>query len=408
MWIYRAAITFAAPFILLHAILKMGGLTARLGFVRPAQHGAHIWVHAASNGEITSAKATLQALLRRDPSRKILVTTNQITARDMIRGWGNDRIEAHLAPIDLRWVTKMVLLNWSISAHIIVENEIWPNRLTVLSYAQIPVVIIGARLSARSAARWQKLPNSLRNIYRTLSLVSPQDRDSGARFKALGAPNISAPNNLKEHYQRPASHKDFAEFAQLYQAPFTVLGASTHAGEEKLILDAFDILHAADPRWHLILAPRHPKRRDEVLSLIGQRFSVAQYSDRTRRTNTTQITLADTMGDMALWYDIADICVVAGSFQPVGGHTPFEPLSHGCGVFHGPHVSNFTESYGALNAVGGAKMVRSAEDLAHAILTCRPNVMCDAAAPVLGRAQDQEPFYTELEAHLKRAPKAAS
>ena len=109
MWIYRAAITFAAPFILLHAILKMGGLTARLGFVRPAQNGAHIWVHAASNGEITSAKATLQALLRRDPSRKILVTTNQITARDMIRGWGNDRIEAQLAPIDLRWITKMVL-----------------------------------------------------------------------------------------------------------------------------------------------------------------------------------------------------------------------------------------------------------------------------------------------------------
>lgn len=96
--------------------------------------------------------------MRRDPSRKILVTTNQITARDMIRGWGNDRIEAHLAPIDLRWVTKMILHNWSVSAHIIVENEIWPNRLTVLSYAYVPVVIIGARLSARSAARWQNYP----------------------------------------------------------------------------------------------------------------------------------------------------------------------------------------------------------------------------------------------------------
>lgn len=408
MWIYRVVITFAAPFILLHAIMKMGGLTARLGFVRPAQRGAHIWVHAASNGEMTSAKATLEALLRNDPSRKILITTNQITARDMIHGWGNDRIEAHLAPIDLDWITKMVMRNWSICAHIIVENEIWPNRLTMLSRAQVPVVIIGARLSARSSARWQKLPISLRNIYHTLSLVSPQDHDSGARFKALGAPNVSAPNNLKEHYQRPTTHADFAEFTQLYKAPFTVLGASTHPGEEKLILDAFDILHAADPRWHLILAPRHPKRRDEVLSLIGQRFSVAQYSNRTRRTNTTQITLADTMGDMALWYDIADICVVAGSFQPVGGHTPFEPLSHGCSVFHGPNVSNFTESYGALNAVGGAKMVCSAEELAHAILTCRPDAMCYAAAPVLGQVQDQEPFHAALEAHLTRVPKAAS
>jgi 3-deoxy-D-manno-octulosonic-acid transferase len=269
-------------------------------------------------------------------------------------------------------------------------------------------MIMGARLSARSAARWQKLPNSLRVIYRTLSLVSPQDHDSGSRFTALGAPNVSAPNNLKQQYQRPPPHADLAEFAPQYQAPFTILAASTHAGEEKLILDAFDILHHADPRWHLILAPRHPKRRNEILGLIGDRFSVAQYSSRTRRTSTTQITLADTMGDMSLWYDIADICVVAGSFQSAGGHTPFEPLSHGCGVFHGPQVSNFTKSYDALNAVGGAKMVHSAVELSEAILTCRPDVMCDAAAPVLDLAQDQLPFYTALEKSLKKSQKAAS
>ncbi|OYX44504.1 MAG: hypothetical protein B7Z02_05235 [Rhodobacterales bacterium 32-67-9] len=334
---------------------------------RPAP-ARRIWVHAASNGELTSVRGALRSLLDRDPSLTLLVTCNTPTGRDLVAGWGEARIETRLAPVDLRPVLRRFLDLWTPAALVIVENELWPERLLASASRGLPVLVIGARMSARSHQLWSRLPGLARHLMAAISWLAPQDDASRGHFVSLGlAPDRLGPTMMLKSAAAPAA-------TGTAPLPFprarTLLAASTHAGEDEIALDGFLAARRDLPDLQLILAPRHPDRRDGIEAAIRARgLAFATRSRGAEPDADTPVYLADTLGEMDRWYAGAGITFVGGSLVDRGGHTPFEPAAHGSAIITGPYVSNAAPAYAALFAAGGATKVRDAASLAGAIRT---------------------------------------
>lgn len=363
--LYRLILSLALPVILAGLALRVlrgresrADLAERLGGGARAGVGT-LWLHAASNGELASARGLIGALLAEDPARQIVITTNTTTARALAQGWAQGwagpRITARLAPLDARWVLRRAFARINPAALIVVENELWPNRLGMAAARGIPVFAVGARMSARSAARWARIGLGAR-LMGAIAGLSAQDTGSETAFRAMGlAPErVWARANLKTAVSAGAVTE-----APGWPRAETVLAASTHEGEEGLILAAFAEARAARPELRLILAPRHPRRAPEVAAAIrAAGFDLHQRSAGAAPAGP--VYLADTMDEMGNWYAAAGICVIGGTFARKGGHTPFEPVQAGCAILHGPDVANHAEAFAALDAAGAARAVAAA------------------------------------------------
>ncbi len=341
-----------------------GALGERLGYVPRPAAGATLWLHAASNGELASARWVVEDLLAARPGLKVLVTTNTATAQALGRAWNLEGVTVAFAPLDLAPAIQQVLQRWKPQALITVEAEIYPRRFALCAKAQIPIVLIGGRMSKRSFHGWQALQPVMARALGRVQMASVQDEASGQRLLALGLPQAAmrAPCDLKAVAiaRQPAPTLPPRENRARW-----LLAASTHAREEAIILDAF--AQVRDLFDHLIIAPRHSRRGDEVEALISARgFALARRSDGSM-PGAAPIFLADTMGEMDLWYALCGACIVGGSFVPKGGHTPWEPARMGCAIVHGPWVENFAAPYDALAKAGGALQVHDAQDLAAAL-----------------------------------------
>jgi 3-deoxy-D-manno-octulosonic-acid transferase len=333
-----------------------------------AEHGPLIWLHAASNGEVGSARWVIEALMAERPGLRVLVTVNTSTARILVQGWALPGVTAAFAPLDLRGALARLLKTWQPKALITVEGEIYPRRFAACAKAGIPVLLIGARMSERSFRGWKELQPVMAGALSAVRMASVQDEASADRLMALG---------LRPDVLRAACDLKAVAIRQLplpVQAPRDsrsdwLLAASTHAGEEAIVLDAW----AAARRFpHLILAPRHARRGDEVAALIAARgLSVARRS-LGGMPGPEAVFLADTMGEMDLWYAMSGACMVGGSFAPRGGHSPWEPARHGCAILHGPSVENFASPYAALDASGGAISLTGQSELTAALQSLDP------------------------------------
>ena len=369
MALYRLLIALLAPFMLARLLWRvlrghedLADLAERLGGGAAGDEGP-IWLHAASNGELASARPLIDALLQAAPEAHLLITVNTVTAKDLAQSWREPRIEARLAPLDLNVCLKRFVTRHSPRALIVIENELWPNRLTMAAQAGLPVFIFGARMSAQSAERWRQFGTG--ELMGHITALSAQDETSEAGFAALGVARdrILPRINLKRSVSlaQPETTLDWPRTE-------TVLAASTHEGEEALILDAYCEALAERPTLRLILAPRHPRRAAEIADLILQRD--LDFTSRSlEQPAIGQVFLADTMGEMANWYASAGICIIGGSFAPKGGHTPFEPARFGCALIHGPDIGNFREVFNALDAASAARTVADSSDLAAALVT---------------------------------------
>jgi len=357
---YRIVMAFAAPLLIgvtlwqrLRGRVGARALAERLGCSAAGGGGPTVWLHGASNGEVTSARGVVQRLLAQRAGLTVLITANTGTAVDMVRGWAMPNVHAALSPLDSLGAAGRVVRRWRPGLLIVVENELWPARLAAARAAGVPVALIGARMSVRSARAWARVaPGLLRRALAGLAFASAQDDGSGQRLLALGLPpeRLGASVMLK------------AQVAVVQAAPGPVprsrvlLAASTHAGEEAMIVAA--VAKARGQFDLLILAPRHPRRSAEVAALIaaaGMRY--ARRSDGAMPSADVPVFLADTMGEMALWYGMAGVTVIGGSFVPVGGHTPFEPAAAGSAIVHGPFMENFGEPSRALAVANGARAV---------------------------------------------------
>lgn len=372
MILYRVLITLAAPILLGGAIWRWlrgredrAALRDRL--LGPTPKPGGLWLHGASNGELASARALIAALAR--PDRPLLVTANTVTGRALVSGWQLPHVTARIAPFDLRLPTARTLAR--VSGLILLENELWPNRVAVAAARGRPIVILGARMSAGSARTWGRFPGLARRLVSQPRLIVPQDPASADRLVGLGAApeRVATPFQLKSLFQAPPVPLP-EDLRAAFPRDKTLLAASTHEGEETAVLDAFAAARDTIPDLRLILAPRHPARADDLERLVASRgFGLARRSRG--EPPGPDIYLADTMGEMDLWYRLAGIAFVGGSLAPVGGHTPWEPAAHGCAILHGPHVANFETEYGALDTAGGAARVEDASAMAAQVLRHR-------------------------------------
>lgn len=368
MLIYRLIVTFFLPF----AAWRLWREAPEDRQERLGAKGtrAPIWLHGASNGELTAAKPLIDALLEDDPALTVMITCNSLTARAMVRGWDNPRIAAQLAPLDLRWVLKRFLRSVDPSLLIIIENELWPNRLAMMQARGGRVAVISARMSENSATKWARMPGVAAQIMGLIDMLCAQDAASQARFAALGVDKGAIGPTLNLKSRTTPGTFDVAQrdaYARHLLRKDTVLAASTHPGEENLVLEAFQSALTYRPELRLILAPRHPKRGDSIAQMIAAKG--LKYTRRSKGdAPTAQVYLADTLGEMPLWYELSSLCFVGGSLVPNGGHTPYEPIAHGCAVLHGPHLENYTESYAALTSAGATMQVTNAPELTRAVL----------------------------------------
>ena len=355
MLLYRLILSLVLPAIILRGLLREpGSVRARL---RPPDTAGRLWVHAASLGELNAVRPILPLL-----PGPILLTCNSTTGLAAARGWGLADVAVALAPYDLRWLQKRALAQ--ARGLVIVENEIWPNRIDLAHRAGLPVIWLGARMSARSARRWQHMGGLARHLLGRARLVVPQDQASAARLAALGVPDaaMTQPQDLKSLY-RPPEREVPADLHAAFARSDTVLAAATHEGEEAIALEAFRLLRAKRPEARLIIAPRHPDRGEAVAALVREAGYEAPRRGR-GEAPAGPVYVADTLGEMDLWYRLSGAAFVGGSLVERGGHTPHEPAAHGCAILHGPHVANFAESYAALDAAGGAIPVSDAASLA--------------------------------------------
>lgn len=386
MFLYRILLALAVPFFAFR-LWREGGDAARQrlgGDSGGVRRGAVIWLHAASNGELTAARPLIGALLARDPRLTCLVTCNSATGLDLLHGWGVERLEARLAPLDYRIVLRRFIGGWQPDLLILIENELWPNRMTMMQALRRPVVVLSARMSARSAARWGRLPGLARTVMQAITWLSAQDSASAARFLSLGLPEerLGEALNLKTG----AAPGDFDTrerdtLSTVLPRTRTVLAASTHEGEEAGLLRGFVDAQSRTPELRLILAPRHPRRGPEIAALVQRtRLPFATRSAGEKPGRDTVIYLADTLGEMPLWYELAGIVFVGGSLAPRGGHTPFEPAAHGCALLHGPHLENFAEIYAALEAAQASIRIDGASTFTRALLRLDPAVQKELAS----------------------------
>ncbi|PTN01671.1 3-deoxy-D-manno-octulosonic-acid transferase [Rhodovulum imhoffii] len=386
MIVYRILLALAAPFVAVR-LLMQPGTRERLG--SPPGTAGVVWIHAASNGELAAARPVIETLLQRDPALHLLVTCNSLSGRTLAQAWGLERVTVRLAPLDYRLALRRFLTNWAPRGLIIIENELWPNRLKEMA-RRGPVVVLGGRLSARSLRGWQRLPALTRKVVETLDLVLPQDGASRTRFAALGVPEtrLGPVITLKSTVASPTAPEDIAHLRPDFPRRTTLLAASTHEGEDEILLDGFARAVSERPALRLILAPRHPRRGDRVQRLIQHAGLTCARRSRGDAPGA-QVYLADTLGEMHLWYALAGMCFVGGSLVDKGGHTPFEPAAHGAALLHGPYLSNFAEVYAALEHEGGSRRIGDAADLSRILHDLAEN---DLTAMTAAAARALAPF----------------
>ena len=382
----------------------------RFGNATEPRNGPVIWLHAASVGELQSVRLLLKHLNRRYCGHQILVTTNNTAALDLAAGWRDLPLTLQAAPMDTRRAMNRFLDHWQPQAFINIEGELWPNRLIMLKNCNIPVVFVNARLSNRSASRWgwtglgEQMLAGVRACF-------CQDAKSARNLASLGVPDvrIEVIQNLKSLHSDKVLHPEQTRLQQVFSYDKTILAASTHKGEDEIVLAAFAQACRDVPDLKLILAPRHPKRGDEVAKLIdaaGLRYK--RRSKSGEPDGKTQVYLADTLGEMGLFYRLSAITFVAGSLVPKRGHTPYEPIGYGSAIISGPHVENFAAEYQVLEGANGCVMVQDSTTLASAILALLDvdtrMVQIENARNALAEKTDTDVLFEHLLAPLELVP----
>jgi 3-deoxy-D-manno-octulosonic-acid transferase len=328
---------------------------------RPA--GRLIWLHAASLGETVSILPVLVALAR-EPGT-ILLTTGTVTSQRLLAqrlpelGLG-ERVIHRFVPLDVPAWGARFLDHWRPDAAGFVESEIWPNLLGAAARRGIPLMLINARLSARSLARWQMAPRTARMILGWFSLIHPQSRADGDRFVQLGAPRVLPAGNLKlAAPPLPADHQALSHLSSLIGGP-TWVAASLHRGEDELVLAAHQRLSATHPGLLTILVSRHPDRGAAMAALAGGAPRRALGEPPPRGGG---VWVVDTVGELGLVFRLAPVAFVGGSLVPHGGQNPAEAARLGRAVAVGPYTANFADMVTLLRDGGALVEVADAQAL---------------------------------------------
>lgn len=324
--------------------------------------GPLVWLHAASVGETMSV---LPVIARLAPATRVLVTTGTVASAELLAqrlpGMGIDSTVCHrFAPLDVpAWVARF-LDHWRPDAAVFVESELWPNLLRACRARAVPAMLVNGRMSEASFRAWRRVPGFARGLLGTFDLVWARGAEDAGRFHALGVARAIDAGDLK--FAAPPLPAAAAELDRLRDCLGTHpvwLAASTHPGEETAIAGVHHTLAARFPGLVTIIAPRHPDRAAVIAAEIGaERRSLGAMP-------APGLWLADTLGEMGLWYRLARVVFVGRSlFPPGGGQNPLEPARLGCAIAAGPHTGNFAEHTALLEAGDAMRRVADSAALA--------------------------------------------
>ena len=344
-------------------------IAERFGFFAAPDLSDSIWVHAVSVGEVIAAVPMIRKLQERYPERPLVVTTMTPTGSERVQAMLGDSVFHVYAPYDTPGAINRFLRRVSPTLLVIMETEIWPNMVCCSRKAGIEVVLANARLSAKSARGYGRLSALTRQIFSSISQVVAQHRKDAERFQALGVPpaQLSVSGSVKFDVTVSEALREQArlERQKLGLAARPVwLCASTHEGEESLILQAFSTIQKTLPEAALLIAPRHPERFD----LVAEQIAADGWKLRRRSAGDTatgaEVLLIDTMGELMLLFGCADVATVGGSLIERGGHNSLEPAAWGLPLVNGPSDYNFAAISELLQDAGALTLVDTAEALA--------------------------------------------
>jgi 3-deoxy-D-manno-octulosonic-acid transferase len=320
-----------------------------------------VWLHAVSVGETRATQSLVTRLRAAYPDHRILLTHATPTGRAAGEQlYGGDVLRAYL-PYDYPFAVNFFLQHFRPQIGILMETEIWPNLIAAAHKQGVPLLLLNARMSEKSARGYARFAALTRGALARLSAVAAQTADDAARLTALGASKVSVMGNLKFDIEAPLAMRTLGRQlrAQFGAERKVFLAASTREGEEALLLDA---LPAAD--WLLVIVPRHPQRFAEVAVMLEQRNIPYQRRSEDRVVDpSVRVVLGDSMGEMFAYYAAADLAFIGGSLLPYGGQNLIEACAVGAPVLVGPHTYNFAEATRLAVAAGAACQVRDVGEL---------------------------------------------
>lgn len=339
----------------------------RLGYVDASVEPV-IWVHAVSVGETIAAAPLVKSLLKRNPRVPILMTAMTATGLERARAMFGDQVNYSYSPYDTPGSVRRFVERVRPQALVIMETELWPNMIAASRRREVPIFLINARLSERSAQGYERVSSLVRPLLASIGWIAAQASEDASRFLRIGAKpeTVSVTGSIK--YDVDITPELRASARQV-RASFGTgrpvwIGASTHEGEDRQLLEAHRQVLANHPDCLLVIVPRHPERFDDVAALVSEHgLSVARRSQG-EEPGSVQVYLADTMGELLMLYGASDIAFVGGSLIERGGHNPLEPAAWGMPVLSGPHVFNFETIYGQLADGEGVFITADCQQLA--------------------------------------------
>jgi 3-deoxy-D-manno-octulosonic-acid transferase len=325
-----------------------------------------LWIHAVSLGETRAIAPLVERLLRDAPQRSILLTHMTATGREAGRALFGNRVVQAWLPYDFPFAVRRFLAQFRPRAGLLVETELWPNLTAEAARQRVPLLLVNARLSERSAQGYRRIASLSRPLFRALAGVAAQSNADASRLRELGAREVTITGNLKFDVAIPAEQRlRAAELRERFGAnrPVLVL-ASTRDGEEALLLDALARATALPATTLIVIVPRHPQRFDAVAAILTERrLPFVRRSSQSKVPVDCRIVLGDSLGELLAYYVAADVAFVAGSLLPLGGQNLIEPIAAGVATLIGPHTFNFAQASSDAVAAKAALRVRDADDV---------------------------------------------
>ncbi|MBR1944997.1 MAG: 3-deoxy-D-manno-octulosonic acid transferase [Alphaproteobacteria bacterium] len=351
--LYRAATYVGYPLIAAYlAVRKARGkedlarFGERMGFAAvPRPEGRLVWLHGASVGETLSMLPLIQKIQELYPSVHILVTSGTVTSAQLMEKRLSGSAFHQYVPIDCMPQVRRFVDHWKPDLALWLESEFWPNILTVISERKIPLVLIHGRVSDKSFERWKKMPRFSHQLQKMFVKSFGQTQEDADRLKEIGAENTACVGNIKfAAAPLPVDEDELKRMKKQIGLRACWTAGSTHAGEDEIIANTHKTLKGKIPDILTIIAPRHPNRADEIEDIFKNAgLKVARRSRKEEITKETDIYLADTIGEMGLFYRLGEAAFVGGSMIPFGGQNIIEPARLGKAVLCGRYMMNFRE-----------------------------------------------------------------
>jgi len=326
-------------------------------------HGPLVWIHGASVGEVLAAAALIERL--RALNLRILLTSGTVTSAAIVAKRFPPDIIHQYVPYDSPRYVRRFLDHWRPSLALFIESDLWPNLILSSAARRLPMVLISGRMSPRSFPRWRRVSNTISALLGRFEVCLAQSDTDAERFSALGSRNVVTTGNLKLDVPAPpADPAKLEKLMALTRGRPVIVAASTHPGEDEMLIEAHKTLAGFFPGLLTVIVPRHPDRGAAIAHLVGvSGLRVHLRSREELPTATSDIYVADTMGELGIFYRFSPIVFMGGSLVPHGGQNPIEAIKLGASIVHGPHVFNFADVYEALDKAGGARLAGTPEAL---------------------------------------------